>query len=469
MIRSTVLAALKRHSMIEPGSRLCVALSGGPDSTALLHILHSLKGELGIDLCACHVNHRLRGEESEEDARFAREIAVRLSVPFYVTNVDVRKYRRLTGGSIQSAARELRYLVFTRLLSKKTADKIATAHTAGDNTETILMNFLRGAGPQGMAGIPVMRDKNFIRPLLDVQKEEIFRYLEERGIAYRTDPSNDDPAYRRNVIRNSLIPLLEKNFNPSLHKTLQRAASVFGDIQEYLDGLAEKALKEVCIAPKGGTVDSLDTCRFSSLPKALQCEVIKKFIVRVRKNVAALSFENLESLRRLAAKRGGGGDIILPGVRACVSHGKFYCVKTAFPTVDEFLYKRLDEGFVFIKELGCRVNMEKIKPPPPPFDPACETVYMNLESVPENSVFRNRRNGDKFHPLGGPGTRKLKSFFIDKKIPRWERDSILLLAAGPDVLWIAGYGLAESVAVSKNAEKNILKVKIEQPYLPEPG
>jgi tRNA(Ile)-lysidine synthase len=445
--------------MIKKGDRLCVALSGGPDSTALLHILNSLKSELDIELSACHVNHLLRGKESDGDARFAAGFCERLSIPIHTARVDVKKYRRLMGGSVQSAARELRYMVFKRIFRNNVADRVATAHVADDDTETVLINFLRGAGPQGLSGIPPVRGKRFIRPLIDVHKEEVLEYLERERIPYREDSSNMDAKYLRNALRKSLIPIIEKEFNPGLTGTLHRSAAVFDDIQRFLTRQAEDAIKKIAAPLPDGRGLRIDCSTFALMDRALQREVIKNIMIELRKSGSGISFENVESLRNLANGKITAGDVLLPGIRASVSHGKFYVSKEGFTRSEDFCYSWPGKRSLLIKELNCRITMEAVKPPSN-LNLNGDTVYLDGDAVLPEAVFRNRREGDRFRPLGGSGSQKLKQFFIDKKIPRWERDSILLLASGSDILWIAGYRLSEGVRVGKDT-KNVLRLKIE--------
>ncbi|MFQ5432891.1 MAG: tRNA lysidine(34) synthetase TilS [Nitrospinota bacterium] len=459
MIRSRFLETVKRHSMLVPGDRICVAFSGGPDSTALLELLSSLKGELDIELSACHINHGLRGKESDDDAGFVAGLCGRLSIPFRVTTVDVKKYRSLTGGSIQTAARDLRYLVFKRIIRIGAADKIATAHTADDDTETVLINFLRGSGPQGLIGIPAVREGLFIRPFIDIGKTEILEFLKRAGIPYREDSSNADVKYLRNAVRKTLVPVIKKEFNPGIRGTLRRSAEMFYDIQSYLIKKAEVLVNKISVPTRDGRGLIIDCPMFMSIDRALQREIIKTVVNRVRKGGAPLNFEHVENLRILACGKKQAGELSLPGVTASVSHGKYYLNRHQYSRTQKFSYHWQSALPIVIKELNCKVKMEKVKPPHDLMGNG-NSVYLDGDSVPADAQFRNRNDGDRFHPLGASGTQKLKQYFIDKKIPRWERDSVLLLASGSNVLWVAGYRLSEEVRVGEDS-KNVLKLQLE--------
>lgn len=446
--------------MINGGDRLCVALSGGPDSTALLHLLNSLKGELGIELSACHINHLLRGEESEADESFVRRLCDKHCVPLQISTVDVKKYQRLVGGSIQSAARELRYMVFERIISKGFADKVATAHVADDDTETVLINFLRGAGPQGLSGIPPVRDGRIIRPLIEVRKGELLDYLKEMKIACRNDSSNADWKYMRNEVRDFLVPEIEKRFNPGLHATLKRSAAVFADIQRYLAKQAGELLSRISEPLPGGRGLVVDCSSFASVDRALQREAVREIIKRVRKSCMGISFENVESMRALACGSKPAGELHLTSLKAYVAHGKLYVGREGFSRQRDFSYSWPGKGLLSIKELDCTVSMEPVKTSPADLAGNGNTVYLDGDAVLPDAEFRNRRAGDRFLPLGGRGSQKLKQFFIDKKIPRWERNSVLLLASGSNILWVAGHRLSDNVKV-KDDTKNVLKLKLD--------
>ena len=459
MIRSRFLESVRQHSMIMPGDRLCVAVSGGPDSTALLQLLASLKDDLQIELSACHINHQLRGKESDDDERFVNDFCGKLSIPCMVTAIDVKKYRSLTGGSIQTAARELRYLVFKRIIRISASDKIATAHTADDDTETVVINFLRGSGLQGLIGIPPVREQLFIRPFIDITKTQILEYLNQVRIPYREDSSNDDVKYRRNAVRKTLIPAIEKEFNPGFRGTLRRSAEIFGDIQNYLSSQAKEAVKKVTSKTKDGRSLIIDCSEFASINKALQREIIKIIIGRVRKGSTSLTFSHIESIRKLACGNPPAGEVLLPGIMASVSHGELYISRQRYSPTVKFSYRCQGEEPVVIKELNCKVTMKKVDPPAK-ITGNGNSVYLDGDAVPDDAEFRNRKEGDRFRPLGGSGTQKLKQFFIDKKIVRWERDSVLLLASGSNVLWIAGHRLSEKVKVGEET-KNVLRLDVE--------
>ncbi|MBI5177969.1 MAG: tRNA lysidine(34) synthetase TilS [Nitrospinae bacterium] len=459
MILQKIRGAIRRHAMLSPGERVCVAVSGGPDSTALLLLLHDLKDELGVTLSVCHVNHRLRGYASDEDERFVKELAGRLSLPCETAAVDVTKYAALTGSGVQAAARELRYGAFRTLAAHLKADKVATAHTADDSAETLLINLLRGAGPQGLSGIPPVREGFFIRPLIETRKEELLRWLKQKGQPWRTDASNAEAKYARNRVRQSLLPIMEKEFNPSAREALARAAEILGDTHDFIRHEAEKSYDALFSPSEDGVV--ADRAAFALLHPALQRELVRTAVLRVRKTLAGISFAHFEEIRHLALS-GIGGEITLKGLTVGTAHGKLYFSPTPFTAVQQFSYPLKVPGTTDIPEANCTVTGEMADAPPAQFDPHCEAVYLDAAAIPPTAVLRNRRDGDHFHPLGAPGGRKLKRFFIDEKVPRWERDRIVLLADGNEVLWVAGQRVSEKVKITP-ATNCILCVKLIRP------
>ncbi len=455
MIQSAVLDAAKQ--LVKRGETVCAAVSGGPDSTALLLLLHELRTRLGISVAALHINHGLRDAESEEDARFCKELCGRLGIPYYEQRIQLDRYMDAAGGSVQSAARDLRYLIFRRTVERGRANVIATAHTADDVAETFLLNLLRGAGPRGLSGLPKTRGAHVVRPLTGVRKADLLAWLEGIGQPYRIDSSNFANKYARNRVRNLLIPYLEQGYNPAVRAALLKTATIFHDAQEFLAATAKETTAAISTPlPEGGL--SFPCALFAPLPVALQREVIRRTLGSARKHLLGITFDHLENLRRLAAGDMPHGEISLKGIRARAAHGIFYCVRAPL-AIPPFAYPLPPAGNIPIAETGAAIGVEITDRPPHSYDPACATVYIDAAMLPPGVEIRNRRAGDIFAPLGAPGTRKLKKFFIDVKIPRWERDGIPLLAAGNEVLWIAGVRLSERVKITPRT-KRILKLQL---------
>ena len=285
-MEAKIKATIRRYDMLRETETVIVGLSGGADSTALLHVLLSLREEMGISLMACHINHNLRGEESDGDERFVKDLCQKLQIPLTVFSIDV-KGEAVKHESLEETARKKRYECFERLCREHGA-RLATAHTASDNAETLLINMIRGTGTKGLSGIPPVRDY-IIRPLIRCTREEIEEYCSKKSIPFVTDSSNLTDDYTRNKIRHKVIPLL-KEFNPSLIDGISRMTAIVGDDADFLDEYAyEKA--EECY--KDGKYDSRFLC---SLPKAVRCRIIASALKEKNVEPSALRISQCEEI-----------------------------------------------------------------------------------------------------------------------------------------------------------------------------
>jgi tRNA(Ile)-lysidine synthase len=454
-------AHIKERGLTAPGETICVAASGGPDSTALLFALSKLKDELRINLLVCHINHGLRGADSDGDMEFVQNLAKRLSIPCILRGIHLERYQKAVGGSLQSVARALRYMIFDRIISAKLAHKIATAHTLDDNAETVLLNLIRGAGPAGMAGIPISRESKFIRPLLSQTKNELLDYLQSNAVEFRVDSSNNTDKYARNRIRNLLIPFLKSDFNPSITSALSNSAQIMTDVQNYMSIKGQEVFDSIT-KKYGNAGFMMERTEVNALHPAMQREVIRIAIARSAKGTLTdVSFEHVEEIRRLISTSMGGEKIINGNLSINVAHGTAY-----FRTLDAdkpppFSYQFITKGELNMKEVSCSLVVEPISAPPASFDTKCKTVYIDANSIPADAIFRTRRDGDKFQPLGAGGSMKLKKFMIEKKIPRWERDLMPILATGFEALWVPGFAISEKVKLSSKTER-ILKMCLKR-------
>jgi len=454
----TILPIIRRFSMAEKDETVCVAVSGGPDSTALLFLLNDVREELGVSLSACHLNHCLRGGESDRDEEFVRKLADRLSIPIKVKAVNVAEKKKSGRGSTQSVARELRYAFFNKLLDEGFAQKIAVGHTADDSAETVLMNFLRGSGAQGLAGIPPIRGKRIIRPLIETPRQEILTYLAEKGLEYRIDSSNKSSSYLRNRVRNELIPQLEREYNPALRENLLRLSSIMKDIQIFLSSTAKKEFNS--LAADTGDGVQIGAAGLLSLSTALQREVLRLAIEKLKGNSLGVSFDHMEDLRRLII-RGKSGELDLPGMKICLSEGEVRLSAADSPEPSPFSYGFTCNSIVYIAETALHIESKKVSKDERSVDKSCKTVFVDADRLPTDTVIRSRREGDRFHPLGGVGSKKLKKFLIDAGIPRWQRDRLPLLASGSDILWIAGVRLSDRIKIRPETE-SVLRLELKE-------
>lgn len=306
-----VLSAAADHGMAEKGDAVVAALSGGADSVSLLYALKELSGELGITVSACHVNHHLRGEESDSDMRFCEKLCERLDIPIVVREVDVKSLQQ-KHESLEECARRVRYDFFAEVSQGK---RLATAHTANDSAETVLLNLMRGTGLKGLCGIPPVRG-NIIRPLIYCTRDEVEEYCRSRGLSWVTDRTNLSTDYTRNKIRHIILPEMLK-INGSLYSTVTRMEKSLREDSDFLEGMAVRALEEAR-QPGGWSASAL-----AALPKPVQSRAIRLIFTKGEIEPSALRINTAAEI--LAA---GSGKF-----NPC--RGKFFVVRRGVAFVEE--------------------------------------------------------------------------------------------------------------------------------------
>mgnify|MGYP005838627345 CR=1 FL=1 len=431
-----VKRTIAKYSMLELGDKVLVGVSGGADSVALLHTLVQLREEYQLSLWIVHLNHMFRGQDAREDAEFVARLGTTLGVPSFIEEVDVPKLMEETGLSAQLAARQARYLFYERIVAQVGAQRVALGHHGDDQAETILMRFLRGAGEDGLAGIPPVRGK-IIRPLLEVNRQEIEEYCQQYNLGFRTDYSNLKTIYLRNKIRLELLPLLEKEYNSNIRQTLVRLGDVFREDSSYLQEKALTALAEVVLKQEDCQL-VIGWENLVSYSKAMQRRIFREGIRKVKGNLENISFSHLEDLIEFFSREEKGQKILPGNVFLEKSYGKLLIRKQEEPPIFSQLLQI--PGTTIIPELGLVITSKVIENSCLGKPKADNPWHAYLDYYPTKGplVIRNRREGDRFQPLGMVGSKKIKDFFIDEKIPRYERDNIPLLVQGQEILWVMG-------------------------------
>jgi len=439
------------HRMIAPGDVVLVGVSGGPDSTALLHALRALRRSLRCRLRACHVHHGLRGREADADARQARALARSLRIPFTEHRVDVRAHARTHGLSIETAARQLRYRVLSDVADRVGATRIATGHNADDQTETVLLNIVRGAGPAGVAGIPPVRG-NLIRPLIGVTRAEVERYCHAQGLSYRLDRSNLDTQHTRNRIRLEILPMLRR-VQPQVDSALRRLAAILREENEYISEQARQALREIG-SQRPGQI-GLARGSVGSLPRALQRRVLRAAIAVLKGDELDLPLERIDAIAALAVSGRTGSVVELPdGLVAELTYGELTIKRAAAkPDARAGEWTLPVPGQVSIPELGVEISAARSRARRPPSDP--DMALLDAGSVASPLTVRTWRKGDRFTPLGVRGSVKLHDFFINAKVPRAERESVPIVTSGGAILWVAGHRIDDHYKVTGNTTRTI--------------
>lgn len=458
---------VKKFQMLSPGDRVAVAVSGGADSVALLDCLLKLAVEQQLQLFVVHVNHMLRGAEADGDAKFVAQLAEQHNLPFTICRLDVGYLAKAMATSKQDAARILRYKALEEEAVNWGANKIALGHHADDQAETVLLHLLRGAGVEGLTGMQPVREDRYIRPLLAVTREEIEAYCRQNNLNYRTDRSNLEPIYLRNKIRLELMPLLQKEYNPALVQGLNRLANIAREENDFLRQETNKAFAQVAAILKPSQVN-LAITQLAALPIALQRRVLIKAWKQVSGAHSNLELARVDEALALVHHRTTGSSLQLPN-GVCLEK----CYGSLIVRLDlghngvekEFAYTLPVPGKAFIAELGLTIRAELLLNYPMEStlcsNQSC-SVLLDADKLNFPLEVRNRRTGDRFYPLGAPGHKKLKEFFINAKVPRELRKQALLVCSNKQIVWVTGLRLAEPYKITQ-LTKRILALTVEKP------
>jgi tRNA(Ile)-lysidine synthase len=453
-LRALAKDAIRRSSMTRSGEAVLVAVSGGADSVALLDVLVALAPELGVTLHAVHVHHGLR-PESDADADFTRRLCAGAGVPFHLERVEVKREPPWDG--LEAEARRARYAAFREVARRVCAQRVATAHTADDQAETVLMRLLEGAGPRGLAGIAPVRGP-FIRPLLGARRADIEAHLRARGLPWVEDASNRDPRFLRNRIRLDVLPYLATTVEPDIVPRLARSAAL---VRSLVDDLERGAARELPrLGRRGAAGWVLSVADLAKLPGEAAAETVRQ-AARDLGHSGALRGHAQKALRgllipgaRRGALRSGGVTVERSGRWLRVGEGQLPALAAhEFPV----------PGELQLPEVGLALDarcFERAADYAAPREPA--RAAFDADLLPARLHVRGRRRGDRFAPFGGPADRRLKSFMIDAGVPRWERDRVPLLEAGGDIIWVAGLRRGQAAPVGPETRR-ILEVTLVSP------
>lgn len=458
-LADVVRRTIERYGMLAPGDGVVVAVSGGPDSLALLHLLHGLREAFDLSLHVAHLNHLLRGEAAAADAAFVRETAERLGLPWTIEAVAVGDLARAEGLSLEEAGRTARYRFFRRVCAAAGARRVALGHTRDDQAETVLMRLLRGAGPAGLAGIPPVRDGWVIRPLIAVPRAAVEAYCREQGLEPRRDATNESTAFLRNRIRLDLLPRLEALFHPGLSASLAQTAEILRAEDEWLDAQAEGALPGLCRTEGDRLVLSVDG--LGRLPLALRRRVARRAAQRAGVAAGALAFDHVERLLALAAGRPGSG-VSLPGGREARREQDGIVLGAAGTGAVAFRYDWPVPGSLDVPEAGLRLTADLLEGPPPAAGPegvrgdGREVAVLDADRVPMVLTVRSRMPGDRLRPAGLGGEKKLQDLFVDAKVPRRRRDRVPVVAAGDRIAWVVGQRVDSRLAAGPHTFRRLV-------------
>ncbi|MEK6647157.1 MAG: tRNA lysidine(34) synthetase TilS [Candidatus Firestonebacteria bacterium] len=454
---------IEKYRMLDVGDKVAIAVSGGPDSLALLFILHQLADEFNLKLTVLHLNHKLRGKESDDDETYVKKICKKLKIQCSAKTVDVLEYAVATKLSIEDASRKIRYEFFERESKKIKADKLALGHNFDDQAETVLMRILRGAGLDGLTGIPPVRKLSsvlIIRPLIECPRKEIEVFLKSHNLTWRQDSSNLKDIYFRNKIRLKLLSLIEKEYSPAIKKNLVQLSEIARQDIDFLKGEAKKIFKKLAIFKEGKVLFEIK--KFTVMHLSLQRLLLREAIISVCGNLLGITYEHLEQiLESVRTKK--TINIELPHqVYAKIRYGnieiglkKDILKKEAFfcqiEIPGEFYIPEIDKtiftSFKNIKYLKLKTKNKK-------------KILVDADKIDLPLVLRNRLNGDRFYPFGMNFSKKLKIFLIDEKIPFEYRDKIPILVDNRGkIIWVIGLRMDNRFKVTRYTQ-NALEISI---------
>ena len=445
-MENKIKETIRKYNMLSKGDTVVVGLSGGADSCALIHFLSSVKDDFSLTLIACHVNHMIRGDEADRDEEFSRNLAIELGAEFRLLKINVPQEAEKRHESIEKTARDIRYDFFEKTAEQYNA-KIATAHTASDNVETVLFNLARGSGIKGLCGIPPVRGR-IIRPLITVERDEIEKYCRKNELNYVTDSTNLTDEYSRNKLRHKVVPVL-KEINPAIEKTITRMTENLICNVKHLDSSAEKLIKSASESSPDDNLYKADILyradeavfsrviailleSFGVIPEAVHIALVRDICTRsgavqIKGNIFAVS---KQGYLRIIEK---SGSITQDNISVPFLQGNGVVINNKKISLEKYSLTEIN------KAENCPEKNIKIM-----FNNRAD-----YDTIDNEAVFRYRSEGDRFRLPGRGFSKSLKKLFNEMKIPAERRNRILVLASGHDIIWIEGIGFSEGYLAGK--------------------
>lgn len=470
-----VLRAIQQQHLLQPGDRVGVAVSGGGDSVALLLLLLELRERLGLVLSVVHVNHKLRGRASEADEKFVASLAKKHKLALHVHAVDAAAEAKRAKLNLEDAARRARYAFFSQLVSDSALSRIATAHTADDQAETVLSHLLRGSGIAGLAGIHSVFG-SVVRPLLSIRRAELRAYLKRRKQSWREDATNLDTQRTRARIRRKLVPLLEKQFQPATVPHLAALAERAQENETLLEALAQHAIQ--LFAKSENRCVSISVQNLvtpwnlpPSAARALSARLILKLAEQAKSRSGQLTAAHIDSVLQLATPRENGKSLALPGLLIVRREHDALTFLSApeqsqktlatSRTFEHLIYFSGPETHVAVPQLQCVFRFRVIDWPLQRRDTSLTGAVFDRDRLQPPLVLRNWRPGDRLHPLGRRFARKLKRLLSEARIGRWQREGWPVLVSGGILAWARGFPVAAEFAANEKTQAAM--VIIEDP------
>lgn len=468
---------VSEYDMLKENDSVLVGVSGGADSVALIHILNEIALPFSLKLGVAHLNHSLRGNESDDDARFVASVSDKLHLPCFIEKKDVIKYKTENGLSLEEAGRRVRYAFFEDIAEREGYNRIALGHTCDDNAELVLMYLIRGSGPLGISGIPPVRpglkdDLSIIRPLIKTARKEIIDYISEKNLSYVTDKSNLDEKYLRNRIRHRLIPALKTGYNLKIVETLNRLSSIVRSEEEWMENELKFVLNKNTLFTENNRI-VLSVSGMKALHPAIKRRATRSAIAGVKGDLRRISYSHIELVSAQLEGNSDGWSLDLPDrIRVSRTGGNLVISKeeNALRSIvskhgirdqDYYEYVINEPGRVNAEKEGFKIVFSEIENVT--LEDICKSgpgvAFFDMDKISFPLVLRNRLPGDRFTPLGMTGSKKVSKYLINKKVPGESRLKLPVVLSNCKIIWLAGYIIDDSVKVTLNTRK-ILRAEL---------
>jgi tRNA(Ile)-lysidine synthase len=449
LVLRKITNTIARYALLDEGDSVLVALSGGPDSVALMHLLSRLSKRMKLELTAVYINHQIRPAAVKKEEKFCRRLCETLNVPLELVSENIPALAKAKKKGLEEMARDFRYLTFDRLADSHHCHRIAVGHHADDRVETVLFRLLRGTGRTGLAGMPIRRGR-IIRPLFRQTKDDILVYLKKHGLDYCLDQSNEGSDFKRNYIRNELLPTIRKNLNVRVDAAILNLAETAGDEEAYMEQVAQRGLRKAGSVTPGGKFE-LDLDNFNSYDLWVRRRMVRYCIAELSNSPYPPDKVVIDRLIELSEKDGRG--MSLPGNVQAIQVGHKLV-----------LHRRARIHFEQPLEVGrrCRLEVPRLdfrvrvidrRVEKVPRDKRSQIVMLDDAKVERPLTVRNIRPGDRFVPLGMTGSKKVGDYLTDRKLDRVYRDEVPVVCDSRGIVWLVGYEIASRVKIDDKTRK----------------
>jgi tRNA(Ile)-lysidine synthase len=457
--QNAFLRFVQQHKLFDPSKNVLLALSGGVDSMVLLHLLLEWQKNLNLSLAAIHINHQLRGKESEQDQKFVQMFCEQKKIQICIEKVNIRKFAKSNKYSLEEAGHILRERIYEKYLEEAKFDVVATAHNLNDQAETILMHILEGTGLDGLAGIYLKKDK-IVRPLLFATRNEIEKYAGEKKILYREDQSNKDLRFKRNKIRHQLLPFINKEFSFSKLDNFLKMSLILQDWQAFSDRYRAAFIKKLKVDDMQGKI-SFQIKDFQKLFSGIQIKVLEDILQRLTDTRIKLNYNIFHNFMDWL-ETGKDGTKFQLHAKVMVNHLAESLIFQYLPLQPIKIKLGIPSENVYnLPELGIQFVLKEVKPDQVKFTEDHSVEFIDKEKIKFPLILRNWESGDKFQPLGIIYNCLVSDFLTDLKIEFPRKKTILVLEQGGEIVVIPGYRISEKFKLNSKT-KRVLKIELRK-------